>query len=255
MRVMRGQDQRRGGRRRCRRPPEESAYVLDLCPPNPEDKHREHREREFLQLVGEKYFTLMEALPRSPGSVEVGSRIELVGPLSVIRECSVYIIEYEDLSPYARTKLEEVIPEILKRNEDVFVEFFNTAGPINIRFHTLELLPGIGKKTLMKILEARSREPFKSFEDIKERVKIDPVKALTERILKELRGEDRYYLFVRPPPWVLRRRRDIVVFDILSKLYAKRRKGVEGGEAALRGEEGATSVDEEAAGASGGATQ
>ncbi|MCD6114158.1 MAG: DUF655 domain-containing protein, partial [Thermoprotei archaeon] len=40
---------------------------------------------------------------------------------------------------------------------------------------------------------------FESYKDLTERAKIsNPVKLLTERILMELRGEEKYYLFVKP---------------------------------------------------------
>ncbi|AEM38041.1 protein of unknown function DUF655 [Pyrolobus fumarii 1A] len=230
---------RRPHRHRCRKPPERTAYVLDFRPPNPEDRHREHREQDYLQLVGDEYFTLMEALPREDVEIAVGSRIWLEGENSSVKECSTVLIDYEELSPYARTKLEEIVPEIIKRKERVFVEFFNVAQPINIRFHTLELLPGIGKKTMMKILDEREREPFKSFEDIKRRVHIDPVKVITERIIRELQGEERYYLFVNPPPKA-RKRRDIVVLNVLKVLYSR----VGSGETSASEQESSVRVDE-----------
>ncbi len=237
---------RRGRRQRCRKPPEAEAYVLDYRPPNPEDRHPEHREHDYFQLLGADYFTLMEALPRVDMEIpiEVGARIQLVGEESIIRECSTVLIEYGELSPYAKSKLEEILPDIVREKEKVFVEFFNIAGPINIRFHSLELLPGIGKKTLMRILEERERKPFESFEDIRERVRIDPVKVIAERILRELQGGERYYLFVHPPPWVLKQRRDIIVFDVLRELYRRVRGG---GETAAEQQESAARVDEEAA--------
>ncbi len=235
---------RRGARRRrCREPPEPEAYILDFRPPNPDDRHREHREQDFLQLLGAYYFTLMEALPRYDIDVEmqIGERVPLVGEKAAVKECSIVFIDYEELSPYARSKLEEIIPEVVKSRERVFVHFFNVAPPINIRFHMLELLPGIGKKTMMKILEERARKPFESFEDIKRRVRIDPVKVISERILRELRGDERYYIFVNPPPKA-RKRRDIVVIGILSKLYEE----VGGIETPSSGEEGAARVGKEA---------
>ena len=80
------------------------------------------------------------------------------------------------------------------------MRFFNEARPLTIRLHTLELLPGIGKKHLFHILDEREKEPFKSFEDIKQRVPLlgDPVKLIVSRIVKELTEPCKYYLFVRP---------------------------------------------------------
>ena len=51
----------------------------------------------------------------------------------------------------------------------------------------------------MELLNEREIEPFKSFEDIKKRVSSvpSPKKAIIERILVELEGQDRFKLFVR----------------------------------------------------------
>lgn len=60
-------------------------------------------------------------------------------------------------------------------------------------------MPGIGKKHMWEIIEERQREPFKSFEDLKQRVKgglPDPVKMIAKRIVDELQDKDRYKLFV-----------------------------------------------------------
>ena len=92
--------------------------------------------------------------------------------------------------------------DIVKNNEERFVKFFNEAPPITTRFHSLELLPGLGKKTMLEILEERKKEPFKSFEDIKNRVKTihSPEKLIAKRILEELENpNEKYRLFTRPP--------------------------------------------------------
>ena len=64
--------------------------------------------------------------------------------------------------------------------------------------HQLNLLPGIGKKHTEEIIEKREENPFESFEDIKERVKLmpDPEKTIVKRIFIELNDEDKHRLFV-----------------------------------------------------------
>lgn len=108
-------------------------------------------------------------------------------------------LRYDELSDLAKRNLEEAIAKIIRMREEFFVEFFNIAEPINIRLHSLNLLKGIGKKTLRQILQARQQRRFRSFEDVKKVIKSDPVEALKEKILEEIRGEAKYYLFIRPP--------------------------------------------------------
>lgn len=115
-------------------------------------------------------------------------------------------LRYEELSDLAKRNLEEAVARIIRKREADFVTFFNIAQPINIRLHSLSLLKGVGKRTLMTLLRARSQRPFKSFEDVKKVLKTDPVEALTEKILEEIRGEAKYYLFIKPrspePPFL-----------------------------------------------------
>ena len=67
-----------------------------------------------------------------------------------------------------------------------------------MRMHQLELLPGLGKKHMWEVIEARKAKPFTSFEDIKERVKLlpDPKQIIVKRVLAEIEGKEKYKLFV-----------------------------------------------------------
>jgi putative nucleotide binding protein len=64
--------------------------------------------------------------------------------------------------------------------------------------HALELLPGIGKKSMWQIINARERKPFTSFKDIQDRTSVgDPIKVIAKRILDELTGGEKYRIFSR----------------------------------------------------------
>ena len=66
--------------------------------------------------------------------------------------------------------------------------------------HSLELLPGIGKKFMWQILKERQKTLFTSFQDIAERTHIrSPKDLIIKRILSELQREDKYSLFTRKP--------------------------------------------------------
>ncbi|ADI31172.1 DUF655 domain-containing protein [Staphylothermus hellenicus] len=195
MHAYRRRPGRRGERRfYCREP---YMIVLDFMEfGNPTDRHYEHRNQPVAQGIGTKYFTLLEAVPLPAIRLEIFEKVDL-GPHSKVRK-PIRIV-YDDLTSVARTNLEEAVKRIILKNEKNFVEFFNIAEPVNIRLHALELLPGIGKKTMRTILYERENKRFESFKEIHERTKIDPVKVLVERILDELRGGEKYYLFIKPP--------------------------------------------------------
>jgi putative nucleotide binding protein len=109
-------------------------------------------------------------------------------------------IAYDELTQNGKSELEIVILNIVRNNEKRFVDVFNNAGPLNIREHSLELLPGIGKKHLESILKARNEKKFESFADLTKRVPLlqDPAKLIKERIIAELHGDERFYMFTKP---------------------------------------------------------
>jgi len=184
---------------------EDFAYVLDVFPAS---EYRAqvpniivHRNEFVAQLLGEEFFTLLEAAVPRDRKPAVGSRIYIGKdvPRSVLR--ILRRINYEDLTAGSRMILENVILKILEENEKRFVSFFNSARPVTPRMHALELIPGIGKKIAMKIISERSVKPFESYEDLRKRGGVqDPVKALAQRIFEELSNpEEKYRLFVRAP--------------------------------------------------------
>jgi len=179
---------------------EDYAYILDYLPSgNPIDVHVEHRSKPIAQAVGEDYFMLLELAPKRGVSLSPGERVYIGRGF---REKIAFIycrIDYDALTSFAKDMLPQIVEKIVTEREKVFVEIFNIAQPITIKLHALELIPTIGKKHLRIILEERKRKPFESYKDLVERGKIsNPVKLLTERILKELMGREKYYLFVKP---------------------------------------------------------
>ncbi len=192
---------------------EHYVYILDYLElGNPSDVHYEHRNQPFVQCIGTKYFTLLEAIPLIGIKIEVMEKIDLSYPSKLRR---LIPITYNELTSLARSNLPEAVKRIILENEKTFVEFFNIAEPINIRLHALELLPEIGRKTMNAILESRRIQPFKSFEDVRNRTKVDPVKVLVERVVRELAGGEKYYLFVKP------RDQQGLYLGYLEKLYGE----------------------------------
>ena len=181
---------------------EEHAYVLDFLPhgrPGIRPSGRAgYRAGALVQLVGEEFFTLLEALVKEGVVVKPHDRV-YVGKEA--REKITYIIGrigYDELTAAARMELPAVIGKIVLNREKRFVNFFNTAHAITPRMHSLELIPGIGKKYMWQILNERERKLFESFEDLQKRTEIpNPVKLITKRILEELAGESKYRLFTR----------------------------------------------------------
>jgi len=180
---------------------EEFAYVLEnLQYGHPRDTRPLYKREPVVQAVGEDFFTLLELIPVPGAPLQAGERIA-IGKWG--RDKIDHVkrrIDYEDLTQNAKDELQIVVEDLVSKNEGRFVFFFNNSGPVTTRMHSLELLPGIGKKAMWQILEERKRGPFTSLADIQSRTHIaDPKKIIVKRIFVEIRNEDKYYIFCKPP--------------------------------------------------------
>jgi putative nucleotide binding protein len=176
---------------------EEYAIVLDFMMSG---KAFSHRSEPVAQLLGELWFTILEVQPK-PGAVLTVAEKVYIGKAE--REKVALIkarIGYNDLTQSAKNELPNAIMAVIRGNEKRFVDVFNNAAPLNIREHSLELLPGVGKKHLQAILKARQEKKFESFADISARVSLlqDPAKLIKDRIISELMGAERFYMFTKP---------------------------------------------------------
>ena len=180
---------------------EEFARVLDFLPGGkPEFGRSTYRAEPMLQLIGETYFTLLEAVARYRIMLKTHERV-YVGK-DHQRERVRHIlgrVSYSDLTSASKVELLSVVEEIVKDYEDRFVSFFNNAHPLTPRMHALELLPGIGKRYMIEILNARDKKVFESYEELQKRTGVpDPVKLVARRIVEELAEDAKYRIFTRP---------------------------------------------------------
>lgn len=179
---------------------EEYAYVLDNLLHGRAGSRPGYHAGTMVQVIGEEYFTLLEAIAKEGIALKIGDRV-YVGKKA--REKITYIIGrigYEELTSNAKLELPLVAEKIVLNREDWFVNFFNTAHAITPRMHMLELIPGIGKKYMWQLVNERERAPFKSFADLQQRAEIpNPTKLIAKRIVEELSGESKYRVFTRAP--------------------------------------------------------
>ncbi len=156
------------------------------------------RSEPVAQVIGEKYFSLLEVIVRENTDVKIGERLYIgEGKRDKIKFIKKRL-KYNELTGASKSELEATVETIMKANPQTFFNFFNKAGPITTRLHQLELLPGIGKKHLWAIIEERKKSPFKSFEDLKKRIPMipKPENMILKRILEEIEDKDKYRLFV-----------------------------------------------------------
>ncbi|MBD3259053.1 DUF655 domain-containing protein [Candidatus Woesearchaeota archaeon] len=179
---------------------EEKAIVLDFLPNGYAfDNRPSHRKTPIVQALGKIHFTLLELVPKKGVFLQPYEEVYIgEGKREQIHHING-ALSMEKLTHSARQELDFVIKDIVEKNQGPFILFFNQAGPLSTRRHMLELIPGVGKKHMWEILEERKKEEFKSFEDIKKRVKLmpDPEKGIIKRIKLELEGADKRRIFVR----------------------------------------------------------
>jgi len=150
------------------------------------------------QVIGEKYFTLLEVQLRPESKVEISERIYIGKDQrdKVLRV--VGRVDYVDLTASAKTELATTLESIVLDQKERFIEFFNRSSAVTPRMHSLELIPGIGKKYMWQIIRERENRSFSDFEDLKNRGGIsEPIKLTAKRILEELSKESKYKIFTR----------------------------------------------------------
>jgi putative nucleotide binding protein len=178
---------------------EEYAYVLDFLPYGRSSSNRpRHMALPTIQMIGENYFTLLEAELKFGATASAHERVYVGRERREKVDRVIGRITYDDLTATAKAEIGSVIEDMILKQEQRFVAFFNNSQPVTPRMHALELLPGIGKKLMWQIINEREKKPFVNFQDIKVRTGIsDPAKLIARRILEELSGEAKYRLFTR----------------------------------------------------------
>ncbi|MCJ7606684.1 MAG: DUF655 domain-containing protein, partial [Thermoplasmata archaeon] len=132
---------------------EDYARILDYLPLGMPDE-RKFRRESVAYALGEDQFKLFELIPKPDVNMSISDRVYIGKDLDLRQEI-LHVkrrISYEELTNAAQSEMPFVVMDIIKANEERFVKFFNEAQSITTRFHMLELLPGLGKKTMWNII-------------------------------------------------------------------------------------------------------
>ena len=93
----------------------------------------------------------------------------------------------ELLSNSAASDLPLIIQLFIEEKAAHFIKaFFNIAGPLSLKQHAFELLPGIGKKKALQMVEVRGSSGFTSIEQLNESCTIDAAELLAKRFVAEI---------------------------------------------------------------------
>lgn len=171
-------------------------HILDFLPKG-KSEMPPHKRKPVAQVVGENFFSLLEVSPKENVLLTQGERVYIGDGTRDKVDHIERRIKYDWLTPTAKAEMPGILKSIVLSREAQYVNFYNTVGIISTRQHKLECLPKIGKRHRQDILAEREKEPFKSFDDLRKRVKSipDPSRTVVDKIIEELRGESKYYLF------------------------------------------------------------
>jgi len=176
-----------------------NAIVLDvLIKGHPDDPRPPFKREPIIQAMGLEQFKLLELVPKPSAVINLHEKVYIGDSEREKIERVKRRIGYEELTQTARGELPFILEELIREREADFVTFFNKAISITPKLHMLHLLPGIGKKLMWEVIEARNRKPFESFADISARIKAlpHPDKMIHARIMEELQDPNvKYHLF------------------------------------------------------------
>ncbi|HZY47003.1 MAG TPA: DUF655 domain-containing protein [Candidatus Bathyarchaeia archaeon] len=177
---------------------EEHAYVLDYLPYGRAAEKSRHLAVPTVQIMGEQFFTLLEAELKIGATVLVHERIYIGRERREKVDRIMSRISYDQLTANAKAEIIPLVGELVRTQEKRFVDFFNNSQPVTPRMHSLELLPGIGKKSMWQIVDLRERKSFSNYKDIQQRTGLSDVpKIISKRVIEELSTESKYRLFTR----------------------------------------------------------
>lgn len=177
------------------------ARVLDYLPyGHPDDSRPVYQKKPLVQAVGEAKFVLIELSPKKNKIPALYERVYIGEGEREAIDHVIRRIRHKELTPTARLELPYILEIIVKEDEKRFIQAFNEAKPITTRLHTLDLLPGIGKKLMWAVLEERKKGSFADFEELTGRVKglHHPEKIIAKRIEEEIVNENTKYKLFTP---------------------------------------------------------
>ena len=172
---------------------DEYAYVLEYLPFGLQDS----KDRKATAIILTDSLGLLLVALKKDVKVEPGMRV-YIGENK--REEVHHIIQRitpDKLNGNGLEMLNDKIHDIVSKNESNYIAIINRLGPINVRLHSLALIPGAGKKMVQKIIEERNKGEFKSYKDFDERVGFTSgiTKSIEARIKEELENKDKYKIF------------------------------------------------------------
>jgi len=118
----------------------------------------------------------------------LGDRIAIDSSSEIISEI-IGLTRITSLSPTVLEELPKVIASMLQDSPERCLGFYNRAGPLSLKMHSYELLPGIGSKKAQEMVETRGRVGWTELSALDEACGIDSANLLANRLIEEMNDE------------------------------------------------------------------
>ncbi len=135
-----------------------------------------------IQCISEPSLYLLRARVSNKEGISVGGTIETsvesIGSLSEVR--------LKDLSGTSQQELINGLSNSIQADPERHISFYNSAGPMSLKFHSFQLLSGIGNSKAIQMVQKRGIAGWQTFEDVDEACGIESIRLLAERYVKEM---------------------------------------------------------------------
>ena len=142
----------------------------------------------IIHCITEQHLLLIKARA-SPGCgvLAPGQKLEL--PTEEASEKIALVLgkgRYRELPNQAQAAIVDVMKEILSENPKTCLEFYNRAGPVSLKYHAFQLLPGVGPRKATQMVKSRVSAGWMTFEEVDEACTIDSLQLIVDRLVEEL---------------------------------------------------------------------
>jgi putative nucleotide binding protein len=142
----------------------------------------------IIHCITEQHLHLIKARA-SPGCgiLAPGQKLEL--PTEEGSEKIALVLgkgRYRELPNLAQAAIVDVMKGILSENPKACLEFYNRAGPVSLKYHAFQLLPGVGPRKATQMVKSRVSAGWMTFEEVDEACTIDSLQLIVERLVEEL---------------------------------------------------------------------
>jgi putative nucleotide binding protein len=135
--------------------------------------------------ITEKRLQTIRIRPNSSAQIQEPGTILALDDSTIINDV-LGLIRYRNLSTNAQGSLPEVINLIIKDNPEPYLSFYNRAGNLSLKMHAFAILPGIGNKKALEMVDLRGRDGWEEFSKLDADCGIDGAKLLADRLAKEI---------------------------------------------------------------------